>query len=60
MSSIGREVVEDAAKLPIVDAVDSRHIVTETARLKVCSYFPLTLTLLIHLDLIENCCKSEN
>ncbi|CAA7389010.1 unnamed protein product [Spirodela intermedia] len=34
MSTIGREVVDDAAKLPIVDVVDSRDIVTETARLK--------------------------
>ncbi|EYU42922.1 hypothetical protein MIMGU_mgv1a002861mg [Erythranthe guttata] len=30
MSSIGREVVEDAARFPIVDVIDSCHIVTTT------------------------------
>ncbi|KAL8555242.1 hypothetical protein ACS0TY_003159 [Phlomoides rotata] len=30
MSRIGREVVEDAARLPIIDVVDSCHIITTT------------------------------
>ncbi|KAJ6818497.1 putative protein arginine N-methyltransferase 3 [Iris pallida] len=33
MSSIGKEVMEDAAHLPIVDVLDSRDIVTDTAAL---------------------------
>ncbi|XP_077244620.1 protein arginine methyltransferase 3 [Tasmannia lanceolata] len=34
MSCIGKEVVEDAAQLPIVDVVDSRDIVTDTVVLQ--------------------------
>ncbi|XP_078438497.1 protein arginine methyltransferase 3 [Wolffia australiana] len=34
MSTIGREVLQDAAKFPIVDVIDSHDIVTETATLK--------------------------
>ncbi|ONK63649.1 uncharacterized protein A4U43_C07F17450 [Asparagus officinalis] len=34
MSCIGKEVVEDAAKAPIVDVVDSKDIVTKSAALK--------------------------
>lgn len=30
MSRIGREVVEDAARIPIIDLIDSSHIVTNT------------------------------
>lgn len=39
MHCIGEEVVEDAAKNPIVDVVDSKDIVTESAALK---FFDLT------------------
>lgn len=35
MSRIGREVVEDAARLPIIDVVDSCHIITTTEVLQV-------------------------
>ncbi|KAK9157376.1 hypothetical protein Scep_003950 [Stephania cephalantha] len=34
MSCIGKEVVEDAAQVPIVDVIDSQHIVTNTATLQ--------------------------
>lgn len=44
MSCIGKEVAEDAAKTAIVDIVDSRDIVTESAALKV-SYCFACLTL---------------
>lgn len=33
MSSIGKEIMEDAAHVPIVDVLDSRDIVTDTATL---------------------------
>lgn len=36
MSRIGQEVVEDAARFPIVDVIDSSHIVTNTEVLQVC------------------------
>lgn len=36
MSSVGKELVKDAAEFPIVDVVDSHDIVTKTAVLKVC------------------------
>ncbi|KAL6582212.1 Protein arginine N-methyltransferase 3 [Orobanche minor] len=36
MSSIGREFVEDAAQVPIVDDVDSCNIVTTTEVLQIC------------------------
>lgn len=35
MSSIGKELVEDAAHIPIVDVVDGNNLVTNTALLKV-------------------------
>lgn len=38
MSCIGKEVVEDAARAPIVNVVDSRDIVTESVALKVTCY----------------------
>lgn len=37
MSSVGKELVKDAAELPIVDVVNSHDIVTDTAVLKVSS-----------------------
>lgn len=36
MSCIGREVIEDAARIPIVDVIDSCHIITTTEVLQVC------------------------
>ena len=41
MSSVGKELVKDAAELPIVDVVDSHDIVTDTAVLRVSSLFLL-------------------
>jgi len=35
MSCVGKELVEDAAEVPIVDVIDSRDIVTDTAALQV-------------------------
>lgn len=35
MSCVGKEVVEDAAQLPIVDVIDSRDIVTNSVSLQV-------------------------
>lgn len=35
MSCVGRELVQDAAKIPIVDVVDDRDLVTNAAVLKV-------------------------
>lgn len=35
MSHIGREVAEHAARFPIVDVIDSSHIVTDTKVLQV-------------------------
>ena len=40
MSSIGKEVVEDAAKHPIVDVISSDDILTESVVLQVCLEFP--------------------
>jgi len=51
MSCIGKEVVEDAAKTSIVDVVDSKDIVTESASLKVsCSSRTITCTVHYHLS----------
>lgn len=36
MSRIGQEVIEDSARIPIVDVIDSSHIVTNTEVLQVC------------------------
>jgi len=45
MSCIGKEVVDDAAKTSIVDIVESKDIVTESASLKVsCLVHPITYT----------------
>lgn len=35
MSCVGRELVQDAAKFPIVDVVDDHDLVTNAAALKV-------------------------
>lgn len=37
MSCVGKELVEDAAKIPIVDIVDDYDLVTCAAVLQVCS-----------------------
>lgn len=39
MSCISKEVVEDASENPIVDVLDSRDIVTQSAVLQVSSFF---------------------
>lgn len=39
MSSIGKELVEDAAHIPIVDVVDGSNLVTKTALLQVGKFF---------------------
>lgn len=39
MSSVGNELVEDAARAPIVDVVDGHDLVTNTAVLQVLSLF---------------------
>ena len=47
MSSIGKEVVEDAAKFPIVDIVNHHDLVTNSAVLQVSGFNYLMLVLLI-------------
>lgn len=37
MSCVGKELVEDAAKIPIVDHVDDHDLVTRAAVLQVCA-----------------------
>lgn len=39
MSCVGREVVQDAAGMPIVDVVDDHDLVTDTAVLQVSARF---------------------
>lgn len=38
MSCIGKELVIDAARIPIVDVVDSQDLVTCSAILQVCAF----------------------
>lgn len=47
MSSIGKELVGDAAHIPIVDVVDGNNLVTNTALLQVGLNFFLFLLILI-------------
>lgn len=50
MSRIGREVAEDSAGIPIVDVIDSSHIVTNTKVLQVCVQ---CLLLCVHQELLR-------
>lgn len=47
MSCIGEEIVKDASRIPIVDVVDSRDIITNSKVLQVC--------LFICMEKHENC-----
>ena len=43
MSSIGKEVVEDAAKFPIIDIINHHDLITNSAVLLVCGFNILML-----------------
>lgn len=51
MSCIGREVVEDAARVPIIDVIDSCHIVTTPKVLQVCVRCYLLIVIKANLSL---------
>ncbi|PKA58488.1 putative protein arginine N-methyltransferase 3 [Apostasia shenzhenica] len=52
MSCIGKEIMEDAARFPIVDVINSRDIVTESA---VLQSFDLVTMSLEEMDFTSNC-----
>jgi len=51
MSSIGKEVADDASKFPVVDIINHHDLVTSAAVLQVSVFNCLTiLPLIIHLE----------
>ncbi|KAL9239910.1 hypothetical protein vseg_014182 [Gypsophila vaccaria] len=60
MSSVGNELVKDAAQFPIVDVVDSNDIVTETAVLKNFDLATMTAEMMDFTSSIELQLKSGN
>jgi len=57
MSCVGKELVQDAAKFPIVDVVDEKDLVTDAVLLQV-SYI-LNISTVAYLDLWLSVCDSQ-
>lgn len=60
MSCIGNELIEEAARLPIIDVVDSSHIMTNTAVLQSFDLAKMTPDEMDFTSTIELKCKSDD